>query len=131
MILSPSQWLLAVALLLTGIVHLIPLLGVRSASRLHHLYGVPLDTDATTILLLRHRAVLFGLLGVILCAAALRPNWHLGGALIGLVSMLSFMLLAKADARLATPIRRVVQIDAGLSGLLLVSLAAIHLWPET
>ncbi|WP_420467625.1 phosphopantetheine adenylyltransferase [Panacagrimonas sp.] len=125
--LAPSQWLLAGALLAVGIVHLVPMIGVLSAAYLHRLYGVSANSDATTVLLLRHRAVLFGLLGVLLCLAAFRPHWHFGGALVGLASMLSFVGLAAGPTPHAPPIRRVVQIDIGLSGLLLISLAATYL----
>ena len=50
------------ALLIAGAIHLLPLSGVTGAAALERLYGVAVDSPDLA-LLLRHRAVLFGLLG--------------------------------------------------------------------
>ena len=85
--------LLAFALLAVGLLHLYPALGALGVARLAALYEVPL-ADAGLVLLLRHRAVLFGLLGVLLLLAAWRSRWRDAATAVALVSMLSFVVLA-------------------------------------
>jgi hypothetical protein len=82
-----------IAFVAVALLHLYPAVGVLGAARLEALYGLPIAT-AELELLLRHRAVLFGLLGALLLAAA----WHAplrGVALVaGMVSMGSYVALA-------------------------------------
>lgn len=112
-------------LLLAGGVHLLPLLGVLGAARLEQLYGVHVE-DPNLLLLMRHRALLFGLLGTLLVAAAFRPAWQ--GPALGLAwgSVLGFVALAPAG--LAPALQRVWWIDVAL--LPLLALASV-LWLAT
>lgn len=110
-----SQWGLCMALLAVGLVHLLPVSGVLGAGRLNALYGVD-SADPNLLLLLRHRAVLFGLIGGGLIMAAFVPDLRIFAALVALISMLSFIALAGADR---TPqIVRVIQIDWVLTAVL-------------
>ncbi len=113
--------LVTLVLLAAGLVHLLPAVGVLGAPRLAALYGVAID-DPTLLLLMRHRALLFGVLGVLLLIAAGSPPlqpWALGA---GLVSTASFVVLAGAAQPLAPPLRSVVWIDAVLALALLLGL---------
>jgi hypothetical protein len=67
-------------LVVVGIIHLIPVSGVLGAERLSALYGVSLNEPNLEILM-RHRAVLFGLLGAFLVYAAFNPQAFLAGFL--------------------------------------------------
>ena len=67
---------ISAALILTAIIHLLPVTGLLGPQRLEVLYGIRLQ-DPNLVILLRHRAVLFGLLGVFLLASAFRPAWQL------------------------------------------------------
>ena len=64
--------IVAVSLLIAGIIHLLPLTGVLCAAQLERLYGLPFG-QPDLLILMRHRALLFGLLGGLLVAAAFRP----------------------------------------------------------
>lgn len=99
-----------IALLIAGAIHLLPLSGVMGATALERLYGVAVDSPDLA-LLLRHRAVLFGLLGGFLVVAAFRPAWRLAGLLAGLASVLAFLLLAWLEPGWGEAIRRVVIAD--------------------
>lgn len=114
------------ALLIAGAIHLLPLSGVTGAAALERLYGVAVDSPDLA-LLLRHRAVLFGLLGGFLVVAAFRPVWHRAGLLAGLASVLAFLLLAWLEPGWGEAIRRVVIADlvalvALLGGCLAIAL---------
>jgi hypothetical protein len=72
------RYLITAMLTVVGMIHLLPLAGVLGAARLEALYGVAVDGSDLEILL-RHRAVLFGLLGAFLVVAALPPRVASGG----------------------------------------------------
>jgi hypothetical protein len=110
-----------VVLIAAGLVHLLPAVGVFGAQRLNALYGVAI-TDPALLLLMRHRAVLFGLIGALMLHAAVAPSlqvWALGA---GLLSTLSFVVLAAQAEALAPPLRTVMWIDIALAAALALAL---------
>jgi hypothetical protein len=90
---DPLRHFATIAFVLAGLVNLYPLIGVLGADNLHSLYGVT-TRNADVLLLLRHRAMLFGLLGVLLIVAAFRPAWRRIALIAGLTSMATFLFLA-------------------------------------
>lgn len=95
---------------LVGLVHLLPVAGLASADRLQALYGVPAP-DPATLLLLRHRAVLFGVLGALLVSAPFVPGLATPAALAGLASMLGYVALAAPVRDRPAPLTRVLWVD--------------------
>ncbi len=77
-------------IVIAGLINFVPVIGVLSGARIEGLYGIELR-DPTLEILLRHRAVLFGLLGGFMIIAAFKPNWHRAAIAAGLIAMLSFM----------------------------------------
>lgn len=76
-----------------GLLNIYPLVGVISADHLTGLYGGNFASpDIQT--LMRHRAVMLGLVGVLMLFAAFRSSLQLLAATLGLVSMSSFVILA-------------------------------------
>jgi uncharacterized membrane protein YuzA (DUF378 family) len=65
--------LISLMLVIAGIIHVLPLAGVAGSERLAALYGLDFS-DPNLAILMRHRAVLIGLLGVLLIYAAFRPS---------------------------------------------------------
>lgn len=104
------RYLLMAALLLVGIIHLLPLSGVLGTAQLQTLYGIVVS-DPDTTLLLRHRAVLFGVLGVWCVAAAFVPALRIAALLAASASVLSFLVLAADVASPTAQIARVVVAD--------------------
>jgi hypothetical protein len=111
-----------VVLGLTGLIHLIPAIGVLGADQLQELYGTPVD-DPDLLLLLRHRAVVFGILGVMFIAGAFTRQLRLAASLIGVASAASFVALHAATNSTTNEIARVSNIDLVLTPLLVVSVA--------
>ncbi len=114
---------LAAALLLAGVINALPFIGVLGAERLQALYAMPFD-DANLRILMRHRAVLFGLLGGAMIAAAFIPHWRTPMAVAGLVSMVAFIALAWLEGDGNAAIRRVVVADV----IAIVPLGLALLW---
>lgn len=107
-------------LALAGIIHLLPITGVLGGGRLTRLYGVAID-DPNLRILLQHRAVLFGLLGALLIAAALRPELRVVALMAGLVSTVSFLVIAWGVGGYNPQVGRVVTADIVAVALLLVA----------
>lgn len=107
-------------LTLAGVIHLLPLPGVMGARQLTRLYGVATD-DPNAVILLQHRALLFGLLGVLLIAAAFRPELRAVALLAGLVSTVSFLVIAWGVGGYNAQVARVVVADVLAVVLLLLA----------
>ena len=118
-----SPWLISAVLLLVAAVHLLPLLGVLGTPRLLQLYDLHIE-EPNLLLLMRHRALLFGLLGALLAAAAFKPEWQGLALLAAWGSVLGFVLLAPPG--LLPAVRRVWWIDVAL--LPLLALASWAWW---
>ena len=119
---DPAGAALAATLLAASFIHLVPAIGMASAARLTALYGVR-PADATTVLLLRHRAVMFAVLGIGFAAAAFVPMLRVPAAILALVTMLAFVWLAGGEAHGAA-IRRVAKVDIVVSVLVVAALIA-------
>jgi len=114
--------LLSFALVVAAVINLMPLPGLWSVAHMESLYGIPVR-EPTLELLLRHRALLFGLIGLLMLAGAFHRPLQLAAILAALGSMLGFMSLAAAAPELAAPLRRVALADLVATLLLLVALA--------
>jgi hypothetical protein len=112
-----------VALLLAGIIHLLPVPGVMGASSLVRLYGIEVN-DPNTAILLQHRALLFGLLGVLMLSAIALPWLRVTALSVGLFSAASFIVVAMAVGGYNPAIGRVVFADVVASVLLAAGLIA-------
>lgn len=119
-----------VLVLVAALINLAPVLGAASAARMSALYGVPLD-DPNLQILMRHRAVLFGLVGGLLLVAAFYPPLRATGYAVGFASMLSFLFIAFVVGDYNPQIRRVVLVD-GVGIASLAGAALVHLgWLRT
>jgi hypothetical protein len=102
---------------LAGLVNLAPVSGVLSANRLKSLYGFAFE-DANVLILMRHRAILLGIVGCLLVASAFHSRLRPVGFAAGLVSMLSFVLIAWLVGNHNAELARVAAIDLATSAAL-------------
>jgi len=114
--------LLSFALVVAAVINLMPLPGLWSVAHMESLYGIPVR-EPTLELLLRHRALLFGLIGLLMLAGAFHRPLQTAAILAALGSMVGFMVLAAQLPDLAAPMRRVALADLIATLLLLVALA--------
>lgn len=101
---------LSVLLTIVAIIHLLPLVGVISRQRINSGYGIE-TTDLNVAILMRHRAVLFGMLGAFLLCAAWLPAYQGLGILAGLISVISFLLIAWSEGDVNPQLQRVIAAD--------------------
>ena len=114
--------LCSVLLLGVGLLNVYPLIGVVSVEQLARLYGLGIESP-DLVILMRHRAVLFGLLGGFLILAVFRPALRITASVAGLVSMSSFILLAIFSDDTGPAINKIVTAD--LIGCVAISVVLI------
>ena len=108
------------ALLLAGLINFVPIVGVISVDQLERLYEIALSNEDLSILM-RHRAVLFGLLGAFVIYSAFRESLQVLACVAGLVSMVSFIILAYASGEFGQALNKVIIADViGSIALILV-----------
>ena len=107
-----------------GAIHLLPLYGVLGAQQLLDLYGVPLTSskkERNVLIMMRHRAVLFGILGFYLLYAIGDEN-HQNTALIGgFSSTISFFSIAMQEGGYNRQLQNVLVADLMAIGALIVA----------
>ncbi len=114
------QKAISILLVIVGIIHLLPVSGVLGAERLSALYGLSFQ-EPNIAILMRHRAVLFGLLGVFLMYAAFQPNVQPLAFMAGFVSVASFIAIAWSVGGYNEALRRVFFADLIAIGCLVVA----------
>jgi len=88
----------------------LPIGGFVGASKLSSLYGINID-DPSLEILMRHRAILFGLLGAFIAYAAFQPQLQLLALIAGFVSVLSFFYLTFTVGGANAALQKVVVAD--------------------
>lgn len=117
------RYLITASLLIVGIIHLLPLAGALGATTILALYGVAV-TDPNAEILLRHRAVLFGLMGAVMIAGAFIPSLQATAFAIGFVSLVSFLFMAGLVGGYNALIYKVVVVDVVALVLLVAGVIA-------
>ena len=116
----------SIILFIVGTINLLPVIVFFDATRTVKLYGLPIEGESLTILM-RHRAVLLGLVGLALIAAAMKPEFRILAIALALISKLAFIFLTFTHSNYTAEIRQVALIDVGAIVLLIAALI-IHLW---
>ncbi|MGH9427849.1 MAG: phosphopantetheine adenylyltransferase [Terriglobia bacterium] len=111
---------ITIILVLVGLINLYPVTGALSAERLQALYGIAIRDD-NLLILMRHRAILFGMLGAFIIYAGFRPALQPLAFLAGFISMLTFIGLTLATGDYNVLLRKVVIADVVASLALLVA----------
>ena len=107
-------------LFILAFIHLLPVVGVLGSDSLTKLYGISVS-DSNTEILLRHRAVLFAIIGLFLLLSVFKSEYQPLAICIGLISVASFLLLTWSIEGLSSEIGRVVKVDWIALVLLLVA----------
>jgi hypothetical protein len=124
------QYLWTFLVLVAAAINLAPALGAFAPERMAALYGLDLG-DPNLQILMRHRAVLFGIVGGLLVAAAFHPPLRIPGYAVGFASMVTFLLLAWLVGGYSAQIQRVILADV-VGIVALAGAALVHaVWLRT
>lgn len=107
-------------MLIVAIIHLLPLSGVLGVAQLGSLYDVEIAGSDLEILM-RHRAVLFGLLGLFFAYSAFRPDIQPIAFGMAFVSIISFIALAYSVGGFNIALRRVIIADVAAAVSLVIA----------
>ena len=114
--------LVTICLVVVGLINLVPVLGVVSAQKIESVYAVSL-TGPDLAILMRHRALLFGILGAFTLYAAFTPIYQSAAMLMTGVSMIAFALLVISTKDYNAAIGKVLTVD--LIGIVFLLIAAL------
>lgn len=114
-------------LVIVAVIHLLPLSGALGSERLAALYGLPIN-EPNLVILMRHRAVLFGILGFFFLFAAFRPAYQAVALMIAFLSVVSFLWLTASTGGYNVQIARVFKADIVALLCIIIGIGAhIHL----
>jgi hypothetical protein len=99
-----------IGIAIAAIINLLPVVGVLGASWLKSLYGFDV-ASADLEILLRHRAILFGLVGLLLLSSLVWPQVRGAALLVALGSMASFIVVALLVGGYGPAITKVIIAD--------------------
>ena len=105
-----SKTIITVLLLIVGLINFIPVIGVISAEQLTKLYGITLS-DKNLIILLQHRALLFGIIGAFIMYAAFHPSLQPHAFIAALISMLGFIVIASKNGGYNQDLAQIITAD--------------------
>ena len=112
-------------LLIVAIVHLLPVIGFFGTGALQRLYGIDIE-DPDLEVLMRHRSMLFAILGVVVAYAAFHPPTRPVAFAAAAASLLSFFYLAATVPNTSPAIRKIVIAD-----LVATAALATAFWGDT
>lgn len=107
------------SLIIVGLINFFPVVGFISADVLVKLYGGE-TLEGDLLILMRHRALLFGILGGFIMVSAFRPRLQPAAIAMGLVSLLGFIFLVYSSGQYGEALSRVALIDVGAIIILVI-----------
>lgn len=120
--------LITALFVVVGAVNLLPGFVALAPSQINTAYGVSIagSDSADLTVLLRHRAVLLGLVGIGLLCAAFLSSLRVPALSAGAISMGTFLLLAYSTSGLNDATMRVARID--IAAFAALAVAAVLVW---
>lgn len=116
-----SEKIITGLLLIVGVINFLPVIGLLSATRLESAYGIAVN-DPNLAILLKHRALLFGLLGGIILYSAFNASLQPLAFILGFVSMLGFIVICWQTGEANPLLRKIAAIDVVASVMLFAAL---------
>jgi uncharacterized membrane protein (UPF0182 family) len=108
-----------ITLFLAGVINFIPSSLAFLPKKINASYGINV-TDGNLELLLRHRAVLFGIVGGLMLFSAISKRYYDLSVIVGLVSMLSFIVLYYSIGTINEELKKVMLFDVAAIVILMI-----------
>ncbi len=100
-----------ICLFIAGIINIVPSILAFIPDKISSSYGIEMP-NANYELLLRHRAILFGIIGGIMIYSALTKKYYSLAVCIGFISMISFVVLLKlVNGDVNPELNKVMRVD--------------------
>jgi len=109
-------------LCLVGLINFIPVIGVISLEKVNQLYGLS-ASDNNLALLLRHRALLFGIVGGVIIYSVFNAQYQNLAMVLAALSMVGFMVLSMLIGGTNEELLKVFKAD--IAGVLLLIAAFV------
>jgi hypothetical protein len=122
------QILIMGGFLVAAIINLLPLMGVVGVPQLERMYGVAIEGNDLAVLM-RHRAILFGVVGALLATAAFVPSFRWAAIFAGMLSMVSFLVFQALEGQTNAELGRVALVD--YVGIAALAIAGVAVWMQT
>jgi heme A synthase len=120
-----------ITLFIAGLINLLPALLAFLPDKISNSYGIDIP-NSNYELLLRHRAILFGIIGGLMIFSAIVKKHYEISTIAGLISMLSFILLYfLIDKGINSELRKVMMIDIVATAILCIGLLLFLLKSKT
>ncbi|KZZ48766.1 hypothetical protein A3760_22905, partial [Oleiphilus sp. HI0122] len=97
-------------LVIVGLINFLPVVGIISAPKLESAYAISLQSIELQILM-RHRALLFGILGGFILFSAFNPTYQIAAMVMAAVSMIGFAVIVLISEGYNAAIAKVFKID--------------------
>lgn len=110
----------SILLFMVGVINFVPVMGIVSAQKLSELYGISIE-DPNLEILMRHRALLFGLVGGYMICSVFQPKFQISAIIMGFISMLGFLVLAWQNGQVNELLRNIAYIDLAATFLLMIA----------
>jgi hypothetical protein len=108
---------ISILLITVGLINFLPVIGIISAEKLSAAYAVELIGN-DIVILMRHRALLFGLIGGFMLYSVWKPSYQSVAMVMAAISMLGFLFFVAAADHYNASITKIAIIDLiGLAGL--------------
>jgi hypothetical protein len=113
-----------ITLFLAGLINLLPSLLAFLPAKISKSYGIDIP-NANYELLLRHRAILFGIIGGLMIFSAITKKFYEISTIAGLVSMTSFIILYFLIGKgINSELKKVMIVDVIATVVLLMGVTA-------
>lgn len=122
------QILIIGGFLVAALINLLPVMGIVGAPQLERMYGVAIEGSDLAVLM-RHRAILFGIVGALLAAAAFVPSFRWAAFFAGMLSMVSFLVFQALEGETNAELGRVALVD--YAGIAALAIAGVAVWMQT
>lgn len=112
---------ISILLLIVGVINFLPVIGVLSAEKLSSAYSLELIGN-DIIILMRHRALLFGLVGGFIFYSVFNPSYQTAAMVMAAISMVGFLYFVWAAGDCNASISKIAIID--LMGIVCLVIAS-------
>lgn len=130
-LLRNMELIFRITLFIAGLINLLPALLAFLPDKISNSYGIDIP-NSNYELLLRHRAILFGIIGGLMIFSAIVKKHYEISTIAGLISMLSFILLYfLIDKGINSELKKVMMIDIVATAILCMGLLLFLLRSKT